>query len=352
MPVEIQPGDEDAILRVAAYHRHDYDLVVIRSPPHEHAPVRDSITKPFPTPSVSSLGDFSDFPVEILSAICLNMDLPSLFRFRQVNRLARTIISNLRPYRDVTNHALEALRAAMRTRIGIHFTLTDLYTELCTEKCIVCGNFGSFLFLPYFKRCCFYCLSNDSKLLVAPIINLANYTGIPQAELCERLPVVHAIPGTYSMREVRRTGGQKFVSRDFVDAMNRQKLTRNPKVDEDFYSHVTPFMCDPWTTAMVCTAFPSLDRETGEIETGVYCKGCYLWERDDPPLDFSYLTIDDEWFADRGYNKKDFLEHFKECLLAQRYWEQSQGGTVEIKEPVVTKRGGSLKFVDSHGNPR
>jgi hypothetical protein len=352
MAVEIQPGDEDAILRVAAYHRHDYDLVVIRSPPHEHAPVRDSITQPFSTPSVSSLGDFREFPVEIMSAICLNMDLPSLFRFRQVNRLARAIVTNLRPYRDVVNHALEAFRTAMRTRIGIYFTLDDLYTELCKEKCIVCGNFGGFLFLPYFKRCCFNCLSKDPRLWVVPIVNLANYSGIPQAELCKHLPVVLAVPGTYSMREVRRTGNQKFVTRDFVDIMDREQLTRNPVFDEDFNSSMSPFVHPARTTAMVCTAFPSLNRETGEVETGVFCKGCYLWENGDPPLDFSYDTVDDDWFADCGYNKKDFLEHFKKCLLAQRYWEESQGGTVEIKEPLVTKRGGILSFVDSQGNPR
>ena len=98
MAVEIGPGQEDAILQVASYHCHDYDLAVIRSAPHEHIPIRTSIAQPFPTSPLSSLGALSAFPVEIVAVICLSMDVTSVFRFRQVNRLARNIASSPLPY--------------------------------------------------------------------------------------------------------------------------------------------------------------------------------------------------------------------------------------------------------------
>ncbi|KAK4129696.1 hypothetical protein N657DRAFT_556952, partial [Parathielavia appendiculata] len=58
--------------------------------------------------------------------------------------------------------------------------------------------FGGHILLLEIRRCCYNCLRNTSGLRVVGIANFANYTGLPQAWLCEHLPDVHAIPGTYS----------------------------------------------------------------------------------------------------------------------------------------------------------
>ncbi|KAH6651272.1 hypothetical protein F5144DRAFT_639034 [Chaetomium tenue] len=355
MPFEIRPEEEDALLATVAYHYHDYDLLVIRSPPHEHAPVRDSLLEAFPSPPLSSLGDLHPFPVEIIAAICLWMDVATLFRFRQINRFARRVISSLLQYRHITTHALEAYRATLRTRIGIqmHFTLADMHTALCSPECGGCGKFGSFVFLPTFTRVCWVCSSGSKISRVSTLSSVASYYGKPRAEMRRLLPVISSIPGIYSLKEIRRTGSVSLVTKESTLALEAAGVLQRPSLCDKDYEHAcAPFVMHGVYWAMVTTAFPYLDRATGRAENGLLCRGCrlnseqLLWQVD--PAGFPGV--------DCTYTREAFLEHFKNvCHVGQAFWVASDGGIDDVEpDPAqeLTAHGETLQFADSHEDLR
>lgn len=152
--VTIDPDQHAAILRVAAYHRRDFELIVVCSDPQKHSTIQPFISEPFSNPPSAALGTMRHLPSEVLAEICSYLDILSSFRLRQVNRMARQVVSELPAYRDLSRYGLESLRTALRTGIADWFLLSDLYCTLCTSGCAQCGFFGPLLFLPTIERCC------------------------------------------------------------------------------------------------------------------------------------------------------------------------------------------------------
>lgn len=97
----------DAILDVCTYHRRDFDLVVVRSRPHETQRVTKSLQTSFDFPPTSGLGQLDRLPNELLCMVLQNLDLLSYFRFRQINRQARAGSTAVSEYRSVAKHGLE-----------------------------------------------------------------------------------------------------------------------------------------------------------------------------------------------------------------------------------------------------
>ncbi|KAM7182769.1 hypothetical protein V8F33_014026 [Rhypophila sp. PSN 637] len=58
--------DADAIIRVCSYHRRDFDLVVVRSRPHDMHSVQTSLQAAFETLPTAKLGIFDHLPVELI----------------------------------------------------------------------------------------------------------------------------------------------------------------------------------------------------------------------------------------------------------------------------------------------
>ncbi|KAI0836363.1 hypothetical protein F5Y06DRAFT_274004 [Hypoxylon sp. FL0890] len=57
----------EAILRVCSYHRLGFDLVLVRSRPHEMQVVQESLQTPFDTSPLSGLGVLDRLPPELMS---------------------------------------------------------------------------------------------------------------------------------------------------------------------------------------------------------------------------------------------------------------------------------------------
>jgi hypothetical protein len=66
--------------------------------------------------------------------------------------------------------------------------------------------FGNFLFLPDVKRACWTCLNVSHGTGVATLDDLAKFYSKSKTELRQLLPVLHPVPGVYTMRQLRRTG--------------------------------------------------------------------------------------------------------------------------------------------------
>jgi hypothetical protein len=82
----ISPEDSDAILRVCAYHRKDFDLAVIWFPMRTHTIMLTSTLKsPISSTPTATLGKLDRLPLELINTICLELDIVSLFHFCQTN---------------------------------------------------------------------------------------------------------------------------------------------------------------------------------------------------------------------------------------------------------------------------
>ncbi|KAF4439537.1 F-box domain Skp2 [Fusarium acutatum] len=175
--------DAASILDVCAYHRHDFDLVLIRSRPHENQVVRESIEKPFTTTPTVKLGALDILPNELLNIILRNLDLLSYFWFRHVNRRSRLLASELQEYKVVVRHGIEGFGGMLRTRLATHFTFEDMYRALIDETCSFYKNFGGFLYLPTAARCCFACIENALELRAISMSALSKLTKVSAKRL-------------------------------------------------------------------------------------------------------------------------------------------------------------------------
>lgn len=343
MAAEICPDNVDhPLFRVVAHHRHESDLMTMRSPPEEDALVRDSMVYAFPTPPASSLGSLSGLPLEIFMTICECLPIASYFRFRQVNRLARQLLSSPQRYQSSTDNCMEALRAALRTRLGLYFTMPDFYKATFTPECHVCGQFGNFMFLPHFKRCCWSCLGQGDELRLTKVTDLAKRYEIPAAELLEILPTAHVLVGrAYPLQDIRRCRRRRskrtvvqWVSLEVAeDILGTRGIKPKPGEDDPSSGRYRR----PQRLIMA-TPFAYVDRDAKLRERGVFCKGCRFVKLFPHKYNQNGVSTDQ---VSRAYTRKGFLQHFRSCVPAQGLWEGSREGAVELDdEPLWLKNGG------------
>ncbi|KAF5265174.1 hypothetical protein FOXYS1_4025 [Fusarium oxysporum] len=332
--------DPATILEVCAYHRRDFDLVLIRSRPHENQGVRDSIEKPFTTTPTVKLGALDVLPNELLNIILRNLDLLSYFRFRHVNRRSRILASELQEYKAVVRHGIEGFRGMLRTRLATYFTFKDMYRALIDETCSFCKNFGGFLYLPTAARCCFACIENAPELRVISMSALSKLTKISAKRLSLHIGyVLRTVPGIYSMEErparrptlllaeveaTRRLSELGLLTADAAQALEARSEQKNQRF-------------------MMSTAYPWYDPTTGQVENGVSCKGCQIRLET-----LAVISRDrDDVFSSSGYQS-----HFKTCTEAKALFEESAGGTRSVAEPEFTRRKGYFNTLDRDGLPR
>ncbi|KUI57672.1 hypothetical protein VP1G_04950 [Cytospora mali] len=98
-------------------------------------PVQASLQTAFETLSTAELGILDHLPAELMSTVLRKLDIRSFFRFRQVNRRARVLSTELWEYKLVSKHGLEGLRGVLRAELSHCFTIDDLYRALITDKC-------------------------------------------------------------------------------------------------------------------------------------------------------------------------------------------------------------------------
>ncbi|POR37230.1 Uncharacterized protein TPAR_02565 [Tolypocladium paradoxum] len=318
MEAEYEPHQEREVLRVAARPNTEFWDAVLHSKRHEHDPIRASVSEAFASAPVSSLGSLERLPNELVSDICAYLDISSCFRFRQVNRRARQVVSARWEYRAVATHGLEGLRSVLRTRIASWFTISDLYRPLRQQECALCGLFSGFLFIPTMSRCCSKCVESPRAFGVVALSCLSKATKMSTHRLRLLLPVFRTVPGTYGT--VPRTW-----TRPRYGVSEEQAARLLTTLDITYASRVlhygAPFSCARY---MVCTALPHLYRETNEVDNGYQCKGCAAHCRTTTNLTFDHVER-----AMMAYSRQGFLSHFQVCEPAKELWRASQRLLVE-----------------------
>ncbi|KAE8155746.1 hypothetical protein BDV40DRAFT_283009 [Aspergillus tamarii] len=324
-----EKANNDTIIRVASYHRRDFDLAVINTNPSDHEQVRSSMNGTTCFPSVN-IGRLDCLPLEIILEICLLLDIRSLFRFRQVNRRAQRIVSTVRGYRETIAYALEALCVILRMKIAPHFTLHDLFSVLCTRDCLVCGSFGGFVFLPTLMRCCFSCIRGNHLPPVMSVANAKRLVNLSSTHLLKSIPVIKTIPGIYSLDEKPQKRAMRIVAKEHIAGIQRCQINEEAQQIRPKNSSLLYYM--------VSIALPYLDTTSGDIQSGVCCSGCQVALEE--ALRISRVEANAFTLRDKVYSHDGFVEHFHKCRKAQSLLALSKSGTGIAKISESVRRGG------------
>lgn len=322
----------DHILSTYSRHPTEIDKLVIYSSPSDMQPVLSSLQTAFNSDPLADLGTLSRLAVELVAMILQEMDVHSFFRFRQVNRRARQLSHFVQEYQAISKHALEAVRALLRTKLAAQLTVMELFSELLTDKCNTCANFGELLLLFTAKRCCLQCLRYRPSFRVLTARTVRRIADISQEQLNQHCLRLRTVPGSYDsiFREPRRRPGSLFLATQTSHALLHAGLiNENTSWELNNYGATRSFR------RMAATAFPHYDTQSSTIDRGVWCVPCSevfddmlssgsqeFLEYDSELEELVRMSLDNcmEVFSDEG-----FLSHFEECEIAQDFREMDRG---------------------------
>ena len=199
--------EEQVVLATAAHHRDDFDAAVIQFDPGERDAVLTSFTTPFQSEPFSGLGPLENLPHELRLDIVSHLDVESFFVLRQVNRKSRIMVSDTAEYLELVKHGLDGLLATFRTGMAPYIQMADLHLALCTRHCYICGSFGTFLWIPTGKRCCFGCIEGSCAMNDMRVVDEAWAYPFGRWSINGDDGVVatlRIIPGTYRLHEDKK----------------------------------------------------------------------------------------------------------------------------------------------------
>ncbi|KAI1287848.1 hypothetical protein F5Y03DRAFT_389288 [Xylaria venustula] len=250
--------------------RRDFDAKVVTAEPGQHDHARSSLFKSFGESASSGLGRLQRLPFELLSSICLLLDLQSALNFSQASRSARETIGSIPQYHRLREHSLECIWALSRTGLSHHTSISDLHAALLTELCVICGSFGGFLFLPSATRCCFACIESAPGFRIISFHSLQKESRRLATWLKRSHPVIHSIPGSYSSNEKEYTSRRKLVSGHHALQFPRADH------DEDPRAILGKLPDSPVLRCMAACRLPYFNLATGDLQLGISCKGCQI----------------------------------------------------------------------------
>ncbi|KAL2209856.1 hypothetical protein CC79DRAFT_1365273 [Sarocladium strictum] len=294
----------DAILRVVSDSREDLDHFVIPTEPgrqsHAQLPILDDSN----APSIIGLGRLRHLPFEIMLPIVVRLDLQSALSFGQAGRATRWLLASVPEYRRLHDLAPACLWAMHRTRLAKHVDIATLYSTLTTKECFFCGSFGGFIFLVAAARCCFVCLSLQPSCKIYPLRHLRiRLGGSHPVAIRKRYRVFQCLPEVCDSGE--NWGKLAGLSTDrFVrtTSSSAYMLGQFRYMDQDYRKY----------RRSASARLPYLDMGTGEVQSGVSCKGCRMHPGED-------RHGNEDKFSDRQklYSRQELLQHFHGCKYAK-----------------------------------
>ena len=313
---------EQQHVRLASYPHTPPNLIAIKIDAGQHQGIRNSIARPFPHPPSTVITPFNKLPPEIIHEVFSLIDIQTLFRFRQLNRYARELVSAVHDhYEAIMTHALDVVCALLRSNLASWFTLRDLFDVLCTQECSVCGYFGGLLFLPSLTRTCSGCIMQHLPFDMLPATDVAEKFELSLEFLHQSVPVLSTIPGEYHKRLPPHIGKTLIVAREQVlkaAAASGHQIGNKPVELPDCWESMI-------LRRMATISLPCLRRagsNRGALCT-LQCRGClFAFDKaggHDSSEYFMSQTIGLTAFLprDRLYSHSDFLEHLKQCPLAR-----------------------------------
>ena len=303
--------------------------------------------------AVPSRGTLGKLPVEILHGIFLSLDPFTLEMVRELSSYYKQVLDNLSAYRLLKTHAKETLRIMHLTNMS-YWSLRQIFAEFCRPLCRPCDQFGPFIFLPTYSRCCYSCLLNHQDYRLIRVSDLMTWLLIPRHIIDHFIPIVHTLSNDYgTYNYYTHDESQELVSfqegcdlahrlhgtveritelRAKRDAKERARYIYELKAMEEWHEirawgdyppPVEPIRPEclkvrlyndetllRWRF-MGSTAFPYWNIEKQKLETGTYCSACTAkWE--------GVPHVDPKWDSEQKKYHQAFLvedmpDHFRQC---------------------------------------
>lgn len=229
-----------------------------------------------------SVGQLDQLPSEMLISVLLFVDIPSLTRFRRVNRRAMDLVDSVPQYAALIKQCPGVVRATVSLEADA-FDCNTLYETLGTIECSTCERFGDYLYLIDCRRVCFVCYT--TRLEYFPFTSAraarlyaaaapsdgsnasANRRSIESANRrrlhLAKLPTVMSIPGEYSIRSTSRKKRVELVDRRSVVGVDMDQ--GRPKQDVTTGESLR---------FMTIIPAPHLFDAGRQVDWGVFCLGC------------------------------------------------------------------------------
>ncbi|KAI1175431.1 hypothetical protein F4777DRAFT_588500 [Nemania sp. FL0916] len=144
-----------------------------------------------------SVSQLDKLPLEIVTEILLELDVPTLTVFRRVNYRAMSLVDSLHQFKMILKHCPNVLRAIISIN-ATFFNCQALYQTLFTYKCATCDHFGGYLYLITCKRVCYPCFTSNLNFFPVSSRYAGKETGLKIKELKRHLPHVCSLPGRYT----------------------------------------------------------------------------------------------------------------------------------------------------------
>lgn len=277
----------------------------------------------------SSIGSLETLPLELLHQIIRQLDLHSINSLRCVNSRSLSIIESVPAYRDIEKYALNALRSAFLIGTASIISCEALYTTLCSEKCVSCGDSGPYIYLITCQRVCYICFTENTAFLPLSTTRIRQKFGLTKQHL-KSLPQMTAWPGTYSTRR-KKVKRQVFIDAGAVEAaglafhgsqeaLQQYIAALHDRENASYQRRQTHILTESMNFELISrrmlrlwdgrcnnplrfvaiASLPWLDKATGKTDFGRHCRGCNeirVW-----PIHFR-----------RRYSAASFLKHIQDC---------------------------------------
>ena len=204
-------------------------------------------------------------------------------------------------------------------------SLHDFSQILETALCAFCGEFGGFVSLLPWIRCCYQCIRTAPETQVDSLNSVRTELGLTDVQI-RSLRSFRTLPGFYDIT------GSPRLRRDTVVSLKDARLAfeGEPKnINAHAIWHQQELV--RWIRTfnfMAACALPSSAKGVGYVEHGMSCLGCLvvlqlvLQERTKSGgIERAYRRG-----CDRVYSQDSFLQHFKWCEHAQALWRESDQG--------------------------
>ncbi|MCJ1462371.1 hypothetical protein MMC07_000971 [Pseudocyphellaria aurata] len=222
-----------------------------------------------------SFGNLDKLPPELVGMVLEHLTLGDLEAVSSCSTGARLAVVAFPAFYNLLEYAPEILATLKITQLARSFAVKQIYETFTSFECTNCGQFGGYVFLPSFSRCCLHCAETELKFLPMSRDGARIEFGVTRKKIFDRLPKLNNILGEYSASkgEIKEYSTRRsFFARDQVAQFRKP---HHPSTD------VRPgqkFAGDTLIRAkeryMCLTPLPRFFPKSNRLEKGVCCAGC------------------------------------------------------------------------------
>lgn len=242
-------------------------------PEYTITPLRRQIDQP-------SFGNLGKFPPELLCMVFQHLTCDDLETLHGTSTGGRIAVLNFPQYHNLLKHFPTILAILKETRLSRSFTIAQIYETFKSPLCTTCSQFGGYVFLPSFTRCCMNCAETRSRFLPISRHGARTEFGVKGKKTLDGLPQLNNIEGYYSsLRGEIKYYTQRLAlySRELVKKLRdphhtpAQSSIGHPPRSHSFKAH---------QRYMALTSLPCFIPKSASMEKGVYCAGCDIRARE------------------------------------------------------------------------